>query len=268
VVIDKTINLIGEDKNTTIIDGSGSGYIDVVSLRASGINIKGFTMKSAGHHTLYIVKNDNIVTDNIISHASLCGIYIVSDNNIIYRNTVKNNYFAGINIIDGGERNQILENHIKYNGRGIFIYGTSDFNVIIGNTITNNSYGILLDGGFIDGADYHKIYHNRFIDNHRNALENIACLGNKFDNGIFLGGNYWDDYKEKYPNAIPRPKIPWIWNTPYEIYGDDGEVTNLDRYPLVFKSLKSMSHPKIINSLFLRFLEQFPILQKILLLQR
>ena len=42
VVINKKINLIGEDRNGTIIDGGGSG--NVVYITADGVNISGFTM--------------------------------------------------------------------------------------------------------------------------------------------------------------------------------------------------------------------------------
>ncbi len=46
VVVDKTINLIGEDKNTTIIDGNLSG--DVINISANWVNISGFTIQNSG----------------------------------------------------------------------------------------------------------------------------------------------------------------------------------------------------------------------------
>ena len=44
--------------------------------------------------------------------------------------------------------------------------------------------------------------------------------------GYGSAGNYWDEYREKYPDAI---EIDGIWNTPYNISGE----TNQDNYPLV-----------------------------------
>ncbi len=41
-------------------------------------------------------------------------------------------------------------------------------------------------------------------------------------------GNYWDDYKEKYPNAR-RIWSKGIWNNPYEISGGN----NKDKYPFI-----------------------------------
>ena len=47
VVVNKTINLIGEDKNTTIIDG---GYIgDVIHISKDWVNISGFSIKNSGN---------------------------------------------------------------------------------------------------------------------------------------------------------------------------------------------------------------------------
>ena len=43
VVVDKTINLTGEDKIITIIDGGGVGDVDYIS--ANWLNISGFTLQ-------------------------------------------------------------------------------------------------------------------------------------------------------------------------------------------------------------------------------
>ena len=49
-------------------------------------------------------------------------------------------------------------------------------------------------------------------------------LINQWDNESV--GNYWDDYIEKYPDAI---QIDGIWDIPYNITAGD----NIDRFPLV-----------------------------------
>ena len=50
-------------------------------------------------------------------------------------------------------------------------------------------------------------------------------------------GNYWSDYKEKYPDAKKQP-FKGIWDTPYEIEGGD----NKDTCPL----LKQWPDPYIV----------------------
>jgi len=50
---------------------------------------------------------------------------------------------------------------------------------------------------------------------------------NTWDNGYPSGGNYWSNYKEKYPNATELNGSD-IWNTPYVI-----AVENKDEHPLM-----------------------------------
>ncbi|KAA0002007.1 MAG: hypothetical protein FE044_03675, partial [Thermoplasmata archaeon] len=44
VVIDKSIHLVGEDRNTTIIDGNHAG--DVVNITADRVTMEGFTIRN------------------------------------------------------------------------------------------------------------------------------------------------------------------------------------------------------------------------------
>ena len=46
VVVNKSINIIGEDRNTTIIDGVGSG--NGVNVTADYVTISGFTVQNSG----------------------------------------------------------------------------------------------------------------------------------------------------------------------------------------------------------------------------
>jgi len=49
IIINKKINLIGENKNTTIIDGSNGGYKDViVTIRRSYVKLKSLTIQNSG----------------------------------------------------------------------------------------------------------------------------------------------------------------------------------------------------------------------------
>ena len=55
VVVDKSINLIGEDRNTTVIDGGKKG--DVVKVDADCVTICGFTVRnSKDHYSNYGIK--------------------------------------------------------------------------------------------------------------------------------------------------------------------------------------------------------------------
>ncbi|MCD6573756.1 MAG: right-handed parallel beta-helix repeat-containing protein, partial [Thermoplasmata archaeon] len=120
VVVNKRVNLVGEDRNGTIIDGGGIG--DVVKITADGITIQGFTIRNSGGWQFAGVK-----------------IYY-ANNNSIYNCNISNNY-VGIGL--GGSNNSIYNcNIISNNGDGIHAYYSNN-NSIYNCNISNNSwYGI------------------------------------------------------------------------------------------------------------------------------
>ena len=90
VVVDKSISLVGEDKDTTIIDGGGGG--NVIEVEADWVNISGFTIQNSGggagistRYSYPLGTNINI-NNNIIKNNSQ-GIYLSrSDDSIITNN--------------------------------------------------------------------------------------------------------------------------------------------------------------------------------------
>ena len=75
------------------------------------------------------------------------------------------------------------------------------------------------------GAQDNIIYYNIFkVSSECNACYDGKDHRNQWDNGS--AGNYWDEYREKYPDAV---EIDVIWDTPYNISGG----TNQNNYPLV-----------------------------------
>ena len=94
--IDKPINLIGENKETTIIDGFKG---DNVIVAESGVTISSFTVKNSGNVTrdmagIKIFSNVNI-TGNIICLNNI-GIYCKGTNISIQDNIISNNQEGGI----------------------------------------------------------------------------------------------------------------------------------------------------------------------------
>jgi len=79
VVVNKTIDLIGENRDTTIIDGIG--YEDVVYVSSDWVTISGFTIRNGGHEGVVIVSNYNTFTGNTISNNNY-GIVFVGSSNI------------------------------------------------------------------------------------------------------------------------------------------------------------------------------------------
>lgn len=202
ILINKSINISGQSKETTIIDGSKSDY-PVVRI-TNKVNISGFTIRN-GFIGIYL-SSDDIVTDNLIINNSLAGIESYC-----------------MNCTYPGHNNLITRNTIINSNKGIYL-ADSHNNTIFENDILDNNYGIYL------GYSYNnKIYLNDLKNNTENAYDN----GNNtwYDTTLYSElGNYWSDYVEKYPNAfqVNNYYVGLLWGTPYNITGGN----NQDRYPL------------------------------------
>jgi len=182
VIINKTINLIGEDKNTTIIDGGGSG--NVVYISANEVNISGFTIRNGGssyrdksagikvfRSNFSIFSNNNLYNNGI-------GIYLYkSSHDIIYKNNISSNKYEGITL--------------RW-CNSCFIYG---------NTVRNGTFGVCLYGSY-----FNRVSHNNLIGNEENM--HIYYWGRW---PLFwtnrLTGNYWDNWI----GFIPKPIIAFFY---------------------------------------------------------
>lgn len=309
IVINVNIDLIGEDRYTTIIDGGGADYVLVID--SPGIRITGFTVRNAGGlqgtgirvnsdnneihgniltankcYGLYVASSSyNTIFDNIVSENDdwAFGIWLgSSSHNLIhdceimdnsmgivldrssYNNISRNNITSnsrGIDLYYSSSHNEIFENFIDGNHWGVGLYsnyGSTCYNVVKRNIVSNGIGGIELEGKASGELSYNIVTANNVTNNeggimlryytsnneiyHNNLIDNINSWtdepNNAFDYGVdnfwynitLEEGNYWDDYKEKYPYARPRLLRPWIWNIPYKVKGDG---CSKDRFPLV-----------------------------------
>jgi parallel beta-helix repeat protein len=257
IEIEKSINLVGEDKNTTVIESNESWSVIRIGAWPESIkvNVSGFTIQSGippqpppDDNCGIILTDDNCnVSGNIITNtyygillydSYLNRIYdnILIDNtigictdhsnvNYIYQNNItKNEYGIDLSIHSG--HNFVYENIIWNNERGIYVEAFSTGkNYIFLNNILDNQIGIEIDGIEFTSPDNNHIYQNNFIGNIQyNALITDEPGFNYWDDqGV---GNYWDDYtgKDKDGNGIG--------DTPYIIkqvfWGK-----NKDNYPLM-----------------------------------
>ena len=96
VIVNKTINLIGEDKTQTIIDGEKKGDVLYLSPSSNYVNITGFTIQNSGidryDEGINIDSDFNRITDNIIIDCN-CGISLDfwAHNCILSENTFARN---------------------------------------------------------------------------------------------------------------------------------------------------------------------------------
>lgn len=93
IVINKSLNLVGENKETTIIDANLSD--NVVNISAQKVNLSGFTIKNSGPEInktgIYIESDFNFIFDNNIESNNIGIRLFQSSNNTIYHNNFFNN---------------------------------------------------------------------------------------------------------------------------------------------------------------------------------
>lgn len=227
IFVYKTINLIGEDRDNTIIDGSRDG--NVVCINAGMVNISNFTIQNSGTSSRYSAikifsHHNNILSNNISNNKR--GIHLIgSSNNTILDNIISNNKYGML--FWHSNYNTIMGNSISNNKRGIYLSCTY-YNNISNNNISNNKYGVYL----WHFNSNNLLYHNNLINNSHNAYDKSTNL---WDNGYPSGGNYWDDYTGEDQYHGPNQDIigsDGIGDTPYDIFGKI--PPNQDRYPLMY----------------------------------
>ena len=169
LTINKKLDLFGEQKTTTIIDGNQTG--DVLTISATLVNISHFTLRNSTQNNskaiIRITADHAIITDNIIQD----GYHGISlehcGSSLIYDNIIQTNLGDGIWANQSNE-NEITYNTITDNRNGLFFY-SSDDNTLEYNTIEDNQ----VDGVFL----------NATCD--RNTLTSNTISSN-IENGVFL----------------------------------------------------------------------------------
>ena len=177
----KSVNLIGEDKNSTIVNGIGERNV-TINVLSDRVNISEFMILSQNGCGIQLYSEYNCISYNILKNHST-GIKGDADYNIMSYNIIENNrvgieYFDCCNNnIEGNiisnnyigidlqisHYNNISSNIIEYCDCGVLI-GISSHNVISMNSIQNNELGI-----FLEVSTKTTIIQNNFVNNEINA---------------------------------------------------------------------------------------------------
>jgi nitrous oxidase accessory protein len=243
IIINKSISLVGEDKNTTIIDGGGIGHV-VEICNLLWVNISGFTIQNSRqdyyginaqqwpyffHHCIIsdnkIIKNSrgidlqgcyNIIEKNIISNNYGSGIElnVWSYGNIIDGNTIESNAGDGISLV-GSRANKITGNTIESNNKGLRLakgaYSEAKNNEIFGNIISNNVDGIEQNKG------YNTIAYNIITLNKKYGIHLVSSVSDIENN--YISNNNFGIYIETSKCTITNNTID---NNKLGIYLKDG----------------------------------------------
>jgi len=212
LIINKSIILQGEDKNTTIIDGNHLGI--VIFITVDLVTIKGFTIKNCGENLSYSKNNidttieirskNNTILDNIISWDYFLGLYcnpvgikiiLYSDNNDILNNEILK-CINGIHL--ESSYNKICNNFIEMNGGdGVKLFTSGpDIPFCSNNNISNNmfysiydkNYGFAIWGPHVkDNIISCNTISDIYIGIHLEMSDNNMILKNNITNCFYWG---------------------------------------------------------------------------------
>jgi parallel beta-helix repeat protein len=193
ILINTSINLIGEDRNTTIIDGKGGGHsIDVIHIYTNDVTVTGFTIRNCSGDIfdigIYIRgKGDTFKDIPIISNVNISGnIFIDTATGILELKTF-HTIISGNTILSSNSSDS--PNHTTFGIESVLSSST-----IRGNTILNpRVYGMnffwshcLVEGNVISNGTQQV---NKWGISQRDSSNRI--IGNTITNfsvGIRLNG--------------------------------------------------------------------------------
>ena len=259
VILYKSLTLMGEDVDTTIIDGNGRER--VVRIYADKVSIKDLTIQNdpdAYGAGVVIWNSDFATIDGCIIKDVAGGIFAMySDNGRISNNQISdiweygflsmysnkfrivNNNFhhcwlAGIELYRDTSDNIIKGNMVSENVRGIILGHSTSDNVITENEIFDNHIGVILE---TDGIS--TFYHNNFISNDQQVYDGDQTI-HSFDDGYPSGGNYWSDYTGVDENEDGIGDTPYVIPPGWDGMEKDQNQLKIpppsgeeDRYPLM-----------------------------------
>jgi nitrous oxidase accessory protein len=197
IVVNKSITLIGENKHSTTIDGSGAGT--VVQIISSNVTISRFTIHNGGAvwpgSSLWLNgSNHSIISHNVIRFNSWYGIGLNYSNSVTIDENVITNNDRGVWIVYSNNCT-VKINHVSENLRGICVQSSMHC-MVVGNIANNNTY----DGIILYKCNENVLFNNTLLNNNvgikleaegnGNHIIDNTVYGNTIDNntmGIWFG---------------------------------------------------------------------------------
>jgi len=229
VVVNKTLTIEGQDRETTIVESGNSSPI-VIIVSSVSTTIANLTIRG-DYFGIYCYGTGCRILGNKVVNCITAAIFIKYSSNVLVKdNEVSNETLRGIYLyycLSAIVTDNKIDNIVGQKAFEQWVYGAIDLENSKNSTIVNNELKNSCSGVYFDvNATDSKIYHNNFINNTEPVI-NMGGKNTTWDNGYLSGGNYWSNYLTKYPNATENDSSG-IWNTPYVI-----DQENNDRYPLM-----------------------------------
>jgi parallel beta-helix repeat protein len=259
IVVNKTLRILGDDKQTTIIQANAT---DVVRIVADNVYISGFTIRN-GDLGIQVGASNCTITDNIVFNNSI-GIRldsssncVVSDNILV--NNTRNAIGSGIFLLERSTENILVNNRIENSGEGIYLLN-SDNNIVMRNLLENNSKtGVCLMKGTVScdnntirdniikwgdtfGIDLYSVKHNVIVNN-TVANTGVNLFIDHANNNTFYHNNFIKSpkvYRQVYSVQSQN-----VWDNGFEgNYWSDDNWTDYNLYGILTKPYNiSLSNP-------------------------
>jgi parallel beta-helix repeat protein len=180
LTVNKSVSLIGEAKDTTIIDGNGASRIIYVT--ADNVEVRSFTIQN-GTFGLWLHNSDNSkIIDNTLQDGAYGIRLLNSRNSLVVGNTVRRYTFFGVELDSSGNstlHNNVIEDN-RYNlgvdGKSLFDFSNDidTSNTVNGKPVRylKNQHDLMID------ASFPEIGYLGLINSDNITVENLDFQGN------------------------------------------------------------------------------------------
>ena len=218
--ITKSLQLIGEDANTTIINGQGASSNGIFLEYITGATISGFTITKCYDAIKIETSHEITISQNYIINNLWNALFVSRSAHCSLNQNIIENSSSGIRLVWSSD-NTISQNRITQCNHGINCILQSNRNTLVQNSISDsNEYGIIFEYYSPYKPVNNSIYYNNLFNNTKNSCDEGT---NIWFHETLQQGNYWDDYTGNDTNG------DGIGDTPYTILGGQ----NQDLYPLM-----------------------------------
>jgi parallel beta-helix repeat protein len=229
LTLNKSLTLLGANKEDTVVDGSNSD--NVIAVTSGNVVVDGFTIRNSSTELAGILlyhSTGSVVTDNVVTLNGWAGIELDgSSNNIVSDNIISStgSYTGGGGLawgvgimLSSSANNTLSDNVITDSLEAGVLLDSSYNNSIFRNTMENNLPGVMV----------HFSGKNTFFGNNiRNSVWQAGVQGPDNDTWAISGrGNHWDDYTGLDDGSGGRVAGDGVGDTNLPWHG-------VDNYPLI-----------------------------------
>lgn len=204
VVVDRTLTVVGESCETTVLDGLGAG--DVVLITAGDVVLSGFTIQQCGPTPMvdacvevqapgasirgnvirdtpgfsvgvFVNQSDEVIIEqNLISNIGQEGVYVLQSNHtLIQGNEICGNGHCAV-VLSQAYRCVVSENVMHDDHATVSLWPGSTHNEIAWNVMYNHEFSGM---GLWETANANYVHHNQLLNNGKYGIIVDQTQGNR-----------------------------------------------------------------------------------------